>query len=380
MKKNILIVTGTRADYGQFVPTIKAISKSNRLCPVLLVTGMHTLKNFGHTIKEIKKDDFPVGTIVKISEKDDMLQSLCKEILGIRTYCLKNPVDLILVLGDRDEMFAAAIVAGHLKIPLAHIAGGDITSPFVVDEAIRHSITKFSHLHFTTNKNSYKRVLRLGEEKWRVFNVGATALDDLSKKKFPSKKEIAAEFGLNPNTKWFLIVQHPTPLDATDLISQIRPLLKTVSKFNAEKIIIYPNSDTGSKIIINEIEKYRHRKDYHIFKNLPRDQYLGFFKNSDLLLGNSSSGITESSFFNLPTVNIGNRQGNRERGINVINCDYSSTNIKKAIQRATSDLFLKNCQKSRSIYGTGNSAKKIVKILEKKINQPDLFFKKNIFY
>lgn len=375
--KHILIITGTRAEYGLLKPIIYAMAKSKKLRFKLLVTGAHTLKKFGATLKEIEKDKFPVAAIVKISEKDDMLQSLCKEILGIRAYCIKNKPDLVLVNGDRDEAFAGAVVAGHLKIPIAHTSGGDITGPFGVDEAIRHSITKFSHLHFATNKKSYKRILRLGEEKRRVFNVGAPALDNLSKIKFLTKAELAKQFDLDAKKKWFLIVHHSTPLDNTSFVDQIRPLLKTMSVHNAEKIIIYPNSDMGSKVFVQEIEKCKHNENFHIFKNLPRTQYLNFLKNINLLLGNSSSGIAESTFFHLPTINIGSRQGARDRSINVINSGYASIDIEKSIKKASAKTFLEKCQKAKSVYGSGNSAKKIVKVLEKEINRPDLFFKTN---
>jgi len=375
--KNILIITGTRADYGLLKPIIYVMEKSKKFRFKLLVTGAHTLKKFGSTFKEIEKDKFPVAATVKISEKDDMLQCLCKEIEGIRSYCIKNKPHLVLVHGDRDEAFAGAIVAGHLKIPIAHISGGDITGPFGVDEAIRHSITKFSHLHFTINKKSYGRILKLGEERRRVFNVGALALDNLSKIKFLNKTELAEQFDLNADKKWFLVVHHPTPLEDISFVSQIRPLLKTVSAHNAEKIIIYPNSDTGSKVFVQEIEKYKHDKNFHIYKNLPRIQYLNFLKNVDLFIGNSSSGIGESTFFHLPTINVGSRQGARDRGTNIINCGYASKDIKKSIEKAGARSFLEKCRKAESIYSSRNSATKIVKILEKEIKRPDLFFKVN---
>lgn len=375
--KQILIITGTRAEYGLLKPIISGVAKSKKLRFKLLVTGSHTLKKFGSTFKEIEQDGFPIAALVKISEKDDMLQCLCKEILGIRSYCIKNKPDLVLVNGDRDEAFAGAIVAGHLKIPIAHISGGDITGPFGVDEAIRHSITKFSHLHFAINKKSSERVLKLGEEKHRIFNVGAPALDNLSKIKFLTKVELAKQFGLAVDKKWFLIIHHPTPLENIPFVSQIRPLLEVVSAHNAEKIIIYPNSDTGSNIFMQEIEKYKNDKNFHIFKNLPRMQYLNFLKNVDLMLGNSSSGIGESTFFHLPAINMGGRQGARDRGINILNCGYSLTDIKQAIKRAGTKTFLEKCRKAKSVYGSGNSAKKIIKVLEKEINRPNLFFKTN---
>lgn len=363
MHKKILVITGTRAEYGLLKSTINEIRKSRKLKLKLLVTGMHTLKKYGPTINDIKKDRIPITHIVKIGEKDDMLTALAKEIVGIKKYCERNKPNLILVLGDRDEPFAAAIVGGHLGIPIGHIHGGDISGA-VVDDYIRHSITKFSNLHFTVSKYSYQRVLKLGEEKWRVFNVGSPGWDNLRQEKYLSKQELADKFGLNKNKKWFLILQHPAPLDSVNIKRQIIPTLKTVTGYDAEKIIIYPNSDTGSEIIIKEINKYKKKKNYHINKNLSRKIYLNLFKFCDVLIGNSSSGIIESGFFKLPTINIGIRQLGRESDKNVIYVGYNEKEIKKAINLALSDRFKKRITKATNIYGNGMAAKKIVRILE----------------
>src|SRR3989338_8238923 len=222
-KKNILIITGSRSTYGLWRPIIKEMLKSKLLAPKILVTGMHTLKKFGYTANEVKKDKFTIAAVVKISESDDMLQYLIKEIAGIRKYCLNNKVDGIFVMGDTDHMLAGAIVAGHLNIPLFHIAGGDL-SGFVVDSAIRHAITKFSNIHFAATKNGAKRVAMMGEEKWRIFNVGAPGLVGLSKIKFLSKKDLAKNFGLNVSKKGTSFIQHAISLDKVCFISQIRRL------------------------------------------------------------------------------------------------------------------------------------------------------------
>lgn len=375
-KKKILIITGSRSTYGLWRPIIKEMLKSKILAPQILVTGMHTLKKFGYTLNEIKKDKFPIAIVVPISEKDDMLQHLTKEIEGIRRYCLNNRVNGIFVMGDTDHMLAGAIVAGHLNIPLFHIAGGDL-SGFVVDSVIRHAITKFSNIHFTATKNGAKRVAMMGEEKWRIFNVGAPGPVGLSGIKFLSKDQLAKELELDKTQKWTVILQHATPLDKVSFVNQIRPLLKVASSIEGEKIIIYPNSDTGSDVFVKEINKYLKRKDFHIFKTLSRHLYLNLLKTSDLLIGNSSSGIVESTFFKLPTVDVGNRQNDRERGKNVIHCNYDEKSVKGAVARAMSFGFNKICQRARSPYGDGTMDKKVVEILEKVINRRDLVFKRH---
>ncbi|MDP3900339.1 MAG: UDP-N-acetylglucosamine 2-epimerase [bacterium] len=362
-KKTILVVTGSRAEYGLLKSTVKEIIASKKLELKLLVTGMHTLKKYGLTINEIKKDKLPIANVVKISEKADMADALAQEIVGIKKYCQKNRPDLILVLGDRDEPFAAAIVGGHLGIPVGHIHGGDV-SGVVVDDYIRHSITKFSHLHFTASKYSQQRVLKLGEENWRVFNVGAPGWDSLKEEKFLSRQELADKFNLDKNRKWFLVLQHPAPLENISVAEQIKPTLKAIAGYEAEKIIIYPNSDTGSELVIKEINKYQGKSNYHLYKNLNRVIYLSLFKHCDVLIGNSSSGIIESGFFRLPTVNIGNRQLGREADKNVIHVNYNQADIKKAIELALADNFKKKIKVGKNIYGNGSAGKKIVKILE----------------
>lgn len=373
-KKKILIITGTRAEYGILRPIIDAVMASKKLGLKLLVTGMHTLKKYGYTVSEIKKDRIPIVSIVKIKDKDDMLVALSREIIGIKKYCERNRPDLILVLGDRDESFAGAIAGGHLGIPIAHIHGGDFTAG-IVDGAIRDSITKFSHLHFTACKKSYQRVLSLGEHKRNVFLVGSPGINGLKKEKYLTKKDLAAELKIISSKKWLLFLFHPTPFEKKPLKKQISLPLKAINTLkNYEKLIIYPNADTGSDIFIKEINKYKNNKDFHIFKNLPRIQYLSLLKYIEFLIGNSSSGVIESGYFKIPVINIGSRQKNREKGKNVIDADYQIKNISEAIKLVNSNRFKKKCRNAKNPYGSGNAGVKIVKILEK-ADYTSLFFK-----
>ncbi len=366
----VLVVTGTRAEYGLLKPVVLAMQKSKKLKVELLATGMHTLKKYGDTIKQIKSDKMPLKEVVKVGSRDDMLTAFAKEIKGIKKYCEKSKPDLILVLGDRDEPFAAAIVAGHLKIPVAHIHGGDITG-YVVDEYIRHSITKFAHLHFAASKKSFDRILKLGEEKWRVFNTGAPGIDSIMSIPKISKKQLSKELNLNQDKKWFLVVQHPETLSKTTIKKQIEPTLKAISKFDAEKIIIYPNSDTGNEVIIDEI-----KGEKNVFKNLRREIYINLMRHSDVMIGNSSSGVIESTCLKLPTIDIGDRQKGRERGENVISVPYDAKKIEDAITKALKKSFREKCKKAKSPYGHGKTAEKIVSAIEKNIEKPNLILKK----
>ncbi|MFH1551787.1 MAG: UDP-N-acetylglucosamine 2-epimerase [bacterium] len=377
-KRKILVVTGTRAEYGILKPVIDAIKSSKKLESRLLATGMHTLKKYGLTINEIKKDKIAINCVVKIKEKDDMLTALSKEIVGIKKYCEKNRPDLILVLGDRDEAFAGVITGGHLGIPIAHIHGGDFTAG-IIDGAIRDSITKFSHLHFTACKKSYQRVLSLGEHKQSVFLVGSPSIDGLKKEKYLNKKQLAKDLKLDLSKKWLLFLMHPAPFEKEEIKKQIFLPLKAINTLkDYEKLIIYPNADTGTSIFIKEINNYKTKNDFHIFKNLSRIQYLSLLKSVEFLMGNSSSGIIESSYFKIPVINIGNRQKNREKGQNVIDTGYQINNILKAIKLVSTKKFKEKCKKAQNPYGLGHASIKIVKILEK-INFDTLFFKPSTY-
>jgi len=374
-KRIILVVTGSRAEYGILKSTMEEINKSKKLILRLLVTGQHTLKKYGNTIQTIKIDGFRIDGIVQIAEQDDMITCLAKEITGIKKYCYKIKPDLILVLGDRDEPFAAAIVAGHLKIPIAHIHGGDVTGN-VVDEYIRHSITKFSHLHFAASKKSYNRILKLGEERKRIFLVGAPGYDNLKKLSHHSKKALASKIGIDSKKPWILALQHPTPHDTISLKKQIVSTLAALRPIDAEIILMYPNIDTGYRIFLTEINKFKDKSNFHIYKNFDRSVYLSILKYSLIIVGNSSSGIIESIFYSLPAVNIGSRQHSREHSKNVIHVGYDTKEIAQAIKKAISPAFKKSIKNLINPYGNGNAGKKIVKIIEINIDDKNLFYKK----
>lgn len=373
--KKILVITGSRAEYGLLRSTIDAIQKSEKLELLLLVTGMHTLQCHGMTLHDIERDNLP-HVVVAIREDDDMLMSLTKEIQGIRDVVGREHPDLIVVLGDRDEPFAGAIVGGHLNIPVAHIHGGDVTG-LVVDEYIRHSITKFSHLHFPASQKSADRILQLGEEPSRVFVVGAPGIDRLRSISFVSKEAVGKRFGLDPKKKWLLAVHHPTPFDPVPFKDQVQPLLTVLEKQgDCERIVILPNSDTGSDVFFREYGAVQGKPGFHVLQNVPHDDYLHLLKYSDALVGNSSSGIIEAGFAHLPVVNIGTRQRGRERGENVIDTGYTEEDISAALTQALSPEFKEICLRGTGPYGNGTAGEEIVRIIEKHIDDPTLRYKK----
>ncbi len=335
MKKNVLFVTGTRADYGLLKPVIKGVSKSKKLHYRFLATGMHTLKTHGLTYKEIINDGLSIDYIVNIKQQNDMLGWLNEEILGIRNYCLRNKPDLILVLGDRDEALAGAIVGSHLGIPIGHIHGGDITGPVTVDNRIRDAITSFSTYHFPINKSSASRVKQiLGNKKMNhIVVIGSIASEGIIKNK-NSKEEIYKRYKLNNKLPLILVVLHPTPLENIKFMDQIKPVITALKHFKANIVIIYPNSDTGNTIFIKKIKS--EKLFIHQFRSLKREIYLGILASCNVLVGNSSSGPLEAPLFSTPVVNIGKRQEGRNKYKYMITVDYDYDKIRHAIAKQLS--------------------------------------------
>lgn len=363
MKKKVLVITGTRAEYGYLRPLLREILKSKKLSLRLLVTGMHTLKKHGMTIQDIQKDGMPISAIVPIREHDSMLQSLATEIRGIERFCKKEKPDMMVVIADRDEPFAGAIVAGHLGIPLIHLAGGDATG-YVVDEPIRHAISKFAHVHCTWTKKTAQRLHALGEESWRIHITGSTSFDDIRESPIDNHEEVAARLGLDAKVPWLLFVQHPTPLDPVPFQQQIRPSLAALKKAPGQIIVISPNSDTGSGVFMHELKTLQSNSNVKVFPSLPHTTYLSLLKHSAMIIGNSSSGVAEAGFFGTPAVNIGGRQAGREHGENVIHTPYDELKISSAMRRAISPSFQKKAKDTKHPFDRGHASKRITRILE----------------
>ena len=329
---------------------------------------MHLSKKHGYSVKDIIADKIPIYKKINTNfESDDEKKhifSLSKEMVNLSISYNKIKPDLVLVTGDRAEMFVAALTAAYMKIAVAHIQSGDLSGH--IDGSIRHAITKISHLHFASCEDSKKRVLKMGEEKWRVYNTGAPQLDDFN---LPSKIRIN---GLNKKLKtkiekeFIIVMQHPVLYENINSGFQIEETLKALEKFPLQKIVIYPNIDTGNNKIIKIIEKYKNKKNFKIFKNLRREHFIFLLRNASMLIGNSSCGILEAASFKLPVINIGDRQKGRLQSKNIINTGYSSKQIMKAIKIIQkSKKFKKNLSKCKNLYGDGKSSMRIVNILRK---------------
>jgi len=367
-RRKILVTTGTRAEYGILRPVLKKINDSKKLELLLVVTGTHNSKKYGMTINEIKKDGFKIAKIIKILPKSDthysVTQSLGEGIIYFSKVFKKLKPDINLILGDRDEMLASAISAYHMNIPNAHIHGGDKSGG--LDEYSRHAITKISNIHFPATEKSKKRILKMGENPKFVFLTGSPSIDEIRNNKITTKKDLESKYGINFYGDEILLVYHPETTQLGKMSTQIHNILNAIVKLGHTCVAIAPNSDAGRNEIFYALKNYSKKyKFIKIFSTLPRSDYLGMLKNCGVLLGNSSSGMIEASYFQIPVVNIGIRQKNRERGKNVIDINASWKGlVQAAIRRA---LKIKKSKKSAFdfTFGKGNSAQKIVAHLEK---------------
>ncbi len=367
MKRKIAVTTGTRSEYGILRPVLKEIVQSRQLELYLIVAGMHLTKKFGMTINEIKKDGFKIYAKVEMLPKGNspffMAKALGEGVIQLSKIFQKLQPDINLILGDRDEPFASALTASHMNIVNAHIHGGEVSNG--IDEYIRHSITKLSNIHFAVSKKSKQRIIKLGENPKYVFLTGSPSIDDVLHGTKSSKKELEKKYDLKIKGDEILLVQHPVTTQFGESEKQIISILNAISKLKKTTIAIAPNSDAGNNEIFENLKKYSMQFDFiKMYPNIPRRDYLGFLQNCGVLVGNSSSGLIEGSYFNIPVINLGIRQEGRERGKNVINIkEITTTSVLNAIQNA---LDLKNKKfKKEWIYGKGNASKKITKYLER---------------
>lgn len=364
--RKVAVITGTRADYGILYPVLKAIDSSENLKLQLIVCGMHLCPDFGMTIKEIEKDGFQISdkfeTVFSSDTGSSMAKTVGLSIMYITQSFERLKPDIVLVLGDRGEMLAAAIAACYMNIPVAHIHGGEVSG--TVDESIRHAITKLSHIHFPATLDSKNRIIKMGEKEENVFVVGAPGLDVIKSTKYMSREEFLNKFGLKDD-KIILMTQHPVTTEIDDVDFQIRETLNAIVSIGKQTVITYPNSDSGGRIIIRRIEEYRQKYSFiKVYKNLSQYDYLNLLNNADVMVGNSSSGIIEAASFKLPVVNIGTRQNGRLRGINVMDAAYSRKEIINAINKSLyDDNYIKSLDKCINPYGDGNASGRIVKIL-----------------
>lgn len=384
-KKTIAIFTGNRAEYGLLYSLIDSIKNHKKLNYKLIVSGAHLEKKFGKTVDQIKKDGFKITSLVKLkntksSKKlftpliiSDAIQKVAEELNKIKP-------DAMIVNGDRYETFAAVIASSQMHIPTYHLEGGDITLGGTLDDNVRHAISKLSNIHFVTNRKSGENLINLGEEKWRIFNVGLPSNDLIKKSKLAKIYELENYLNLKLNKFTILFTYHPVFGGLNQIKKECKIFTKVLNKLLSNKnynvIATYPNNDYGSEIIINNLKNLskKYKKNFRLFKSLGNYNFHSILnlssKKQILLMGNSSSGIKESIAFKCPTLNIGSRQNGRLKPDNVINtkCNYNEI-IKKINYVFINKNFINKCKLSKNPYYISNSGKKIANIISKiKIN------------
>lgn len=364
-KRKICVITGSRAEYGTMYYLIKEINDDPDLILQIIVTGTHLSPEFGLTYKEIIKNNFKISKKIEIIQSSDTSIGICKS-MGLAMISFSEAFeelkpDICLVLGDRYEIFSAASSAMISRIPIAHIHGGESTEG-VIDEAIRHSITKMSHLHFVANNEYLKKVVQLGENPKRVFNFGTPLLDSIFNIKILSFAKLEKALNFKLGVKNFLVTFHPVTLEENTSSIQFENLLAAISKFDDIKIIFtLPNSDTNGRVIIKMIDDFVNENPLKAvsFSSLGQLRYFSVLKHFNVIIGNSSSGLSEAPSFKIPTINIGDRQNGRIKAKSVIDCSPEIGNIIKGINKALSRPFQEKLKTTINPYGKKGASIKI---------------------
>ena len=381
MKRKIAVVTTSRADYGHLYWTLKELENRSKINLQLIALGAHFSPAFGETYKEIESDNFTVDERVECLISSDSDVGMAKTIgvaaLGLADVLGRMRPDILVLIADRYEMLAPAAVALALRIPIAHIEGGDI-SEGAIDDAVRNALTKMSHVHFTTNENSRKRVLAMGEEAWRVHLVGSPSLDNLRRRELFSREDLEADLRIDLSGKTVVVAYHPVTL-ARDTTSEADAVFAALEETTQQIVFCYPNADAGSHRIIERARIFcRNRPNAHLFVNLNHLKYWSLLKYSDLLLGNSSSGIMETPSIPLPTVNVGFRQKGREQARNVIDAAPDADAIRRAIETGLSADFRQSLTGMTNPYGDGRASERIAEILANVVLGDELLIKRAV--
>jgi UDP-hydrolysing UDP-N-acetyl-D-glucosamine 2-epimerase len=366
--RRVAVVTVARSDYGIYKSILNAIRMDKDLELRLLVGGMHLSPEFGNTVTDIESDGFEIAAKIEMLLSSDSPEGVAKSIgLGVlgfaQAYARERP-DLLLLLGDRFEMLSAAVAALPFGMPLAHIHGGESTEG-AMDEAIRHSITKISHLHFSSTEAYAKRIIQMGEEPWRVTVSGAPALDNLAKMLLLKKEVLEQRFGFSLKDPTLLVTYHPVTSEAEDTSHHIEELLAALNQSGFALIFTAPNADHQGRTILQKIQDFvLHHPRAWFVANLGQQGYFSLMGQVAAMVGNSSSGMIEAASFDLPVVNIGSRQRGRVHGQNVLNVGYERKEISEGIQRATQPSFKLGLATMKNPYGDGQAAEKIVNKLK----------------
>lgn len=383
--KRIGIMTGTRAEYGLLKPLMQEINKDNDLELYLIVSGMHLSPEFGMTYQEIEEDGFEINAKVEMLLSSDSPAGISKSIglgvIGFADEFQRADLDMLILLGDRYEALSAAICAMVMRIPIAHLHGGELTEG-AIDEGIRHSITKMSYLHFTSTEQYRNRVIQLGENPERVFYVGALGVENIKKINLMTKEELerSIHFEIDENT--VVVTYHPVTLENNTVEEQFLNLLKVLDRNPKIRMIFTKaNADTNGRIVNELIDKYAAQNSERAcaFMSLGQKRYLSALKYCRIVIGNSSSGIIEAPSFGKPIINIGDRQKGRICADSVINCGYTQQEIQQAMETARTEEFENKARNCRNPYEKENTAANIISVIKDYLLNDKIKLKKGFY-
>jgi UDP-N-acetylglucosamine 2-epimerase (hydrolysing) len=356
--KKILFLTGTRADFGKIKSLISILYNNQQFEVFVFVTGMHLQQEYGYTLIEIERCNFKnVITFENHTHETTMDLTLAKTIEGLSLHCKNNNPDLIVVHGDRVETLAGAIVGSLNNILVAHIEGGELSG--TVDELIRHSVSKLSHIHFVSNENAAKRLLQMGEIESSVFTIGSPDIDIMFSEKLPDLATAKKYYEI-PFDNYAVAMFHPVTTESKDMEKYANAFVEALEQDIHNYIIIYPNNDLGSQFIIDAYKKLKNNSRFRIFPSLRFEYFLSLLKNAKFVIGNSSAGIREAPYYGIPIINIGTRQQNRAVQSDIINVGYETHSIQEALKGIDSHKVLP----SQNDFGSGNSAELFLQSLQ----------------
>jgi len=360
MSKKILFLTGTRADFGKIKPLIAVVDAQSTLEVHVFVTGMHLQKEYGYTLIEIERCQFKnVHTFENHTHETTMDLTLAKTIEGLSNYCKKIRPDLIVVHGDRVETLAGAIVGSLNNILVAHIEGGELSG--TVDELIRHSVSKLSHIHFVSNSEAAKRLIQMGEIESSIFTIGSPDIDVMFSDALPDLAIVKKYYEIDFE-RYAIAMFHPVTTEAHNMKHYTEQFVSALQNDSHNFIVIYPNNDWGSQYIINEYQSLKANQRFRVFPSLRFEYFLTLLKNAQFIIGNSSAGIREAPYYGIPIINIGTRQQNRAIHADIINVDYKSESIQKALD--TIDTH--QVHTVHTDFGNGTSTQLFLNVIEKR--------------
>ncbi len=379
--RHIAILTEARSSYGYFRPIAKLIEADPDLHYSLLVTNQHLLPDFGYSVEEIERDALNITDRIYMTldgyTPATMVKSLGVLLLGLADAFVRLRPDIVLVLGDRGDSLMAAMAGAHMNIPVAHIQAGERSGN--IDGVTRHAITRFAHIHFASGPDAAERLRRMGEEEWRIQELGAPQLDELVRGEVTPPEELAGRYHLDLSQPLLLVLQHPVTEEFGESVEQMQETLEAVCELRHQTLVIFPNTDAGSSELRLIIERY-HRPFMRVERNVPRRDYGGLMRVASVLVGNSSSGVIEAPAVGLPAVNVGARQRDRARGGNVIDAPHERGAIANAIRRALAPEFRAELRNGSSPYvSDGRVSERIVDFL-KTVRLDERLLRKQIAY